>query len=294
MCKKMFKAGFALAILIGIGAAVLGPQRAQSMVRQVTTNVQEMVDNSFDESTQMRNQVTALQEQLPEQIGQVRSDIAEINTQIHELERDKAICEHVVALVDRDLGSLESQIQPASANGSGTVAFASSVSLNGRLLPMSAARTKIMNLQQTRETYLERAFEAGQSLVYLQDQALQFEEALGDLESDRARLDLQIAQIDKEIGAIERNKRMIELLESRKAKLASYKRIDSGSLDSVYAKLKEIRTRQQAELDYLANRGTTVDYEQQAIQELQADRDIIRQAAELYELPSVLHKTNNR
>jgi DNA repair exonuclease SbcCD ATPase subunit len=291
MCKKMFKGGLVLALLIGVGAAVLGPQQAQQLMMQAQDNVQGVIDNQFDEHTKVRSQVAKLQAQLPKQISQVREDLSEINTQMSDLQREKSVCERVVTLIDRDLGMLEPQVQAASSHGQGTVSLAS-VKFRTEAISMSSARKKVDTLKLDRNNYLERSLEADRSLIYLGDQADQFEETLAELESDRARLDAQISQIDQEIVAIERNARMIELLETRRKKLDSYQRFEAGSLDSVQGKLKEIRARQQAELDYLAGKGEHVNYEQEALEEMQQESDIYEEAAERYEMPSVLHKAN--
>ena len=76
-------------------------------------------------------------------------------------------------------------------------------------------------------------------------------------------------QLDRQIDAIERNERLIELTKKQHETLASYDKFEKlGNLGQIEAKLAEIRTIQEAQLQTLANMGFKDNYYKRAETEL--------------------------
>ena len=75
--------------------------------------------------------------------------------------------------------------------------------------------------------------------------------------------------LDRQIDAIARNERLIDMTEEQQAILAEYDKFkDVGSLDQLESKLTELRTIQEAQLQSLAARNPNSDYEEAAMEEL--------------------------
>ena len=82
----------------------------------------------------------------------------------------------------------------------------------------------------------------------------------------------QLWQLDREIDAIERNDRLIELTERQQATLDSYERFGKvSSLKQLEGELAKIRTIQLAQLEVLEKANIGHDYEDQARHEIDTD-----------------------
>ena len=95
------------------------------------------------------------------------------------------------------------------------------------------------------------------------------EELLVQLETEHTRFQAQLWQLERQVDAIARNERLIELLEDRNKTIEECSRFDAISVDHVTERLAEIRSRQEAELELLSSTQETTDYEEQARQALQ-------------------------
>jgi chromosome segregation ATPase len=275
MMKKFVKGGLALAAvagLVGVGAALIaGPARSRAVLHQVQENIHSAIDQAVDDPTALRTQLMELEKQFPARIAQVRNDLAELSEQIRQLERERTISQKVVALADRDLAELEPKVSEAAARReSGDVRLAA-IELDDHVMSYDRAYSKLAQIRQTRTTYQNRANDAEHDLVYLNQQASRLEELLLQLETERAEFQAQLQQLERQVDAVARNQRLISMLEKRSRTIEECSRYESASLDQITARLGEIRSRQEAELDVLASSQRLTDYEQEARLELDAE-----------------------
>ena len=77
--------------------------------------------------------------------------------------------------------------------------------------------------------------------------------------------------LSRQVDAIARNERLIDLMESRNQTIEECSRYDAISLDQLTSRLAEVRSRQEAELEFLSTRRADTDYEDMA--RMQLDRD---------------------
>ena len=91
------------------------------------------------------------------------------------------------------------------------------------------------------------------------------------LETERSEFQAQIWQLERQVDAIARNDRLIGLMEDRKQTIDECSRYEVASLDQLHARLSEVRTRQEAELEYLAGDSQRVGYEDMARMQLDAE-----------------------
>ena len=88
--------------------------------------------------------------------------------------------------------------------------------------------------------------------------------------TEQDQLHVQVAQLDAEIEMIERNEKLIDMIEEREYAIAEYSKGSPGvSLDQVTKRLAKIRAEQEARFNAVTGRsGGDVDYREMAAQEL--------------------------
>lgn len=273
--KKIIRTGVIGGVITGaaVGATVLiaGPQRSQAIFDQVHETVIETIDSNLDDPVALRAQLRELESEYPQRIKTLRGDVAELQEQIRQLDREKQISERVVALAQRDLDS----VAPALADDS-SLASVSDASYSG------SATSRARHIRQTQAVYSNRAAEAAHDLVYLRQQEARMLELLEQLEGEFANFQAQVWQLDRQVDAIARNERLIELMADRQRTIDELSRFEVVSLDQMVSRLSEMRSRQEAELEMLASDRRRTDYESLARMELgneakaHADADLIR------------------
>lgn len=283
--------GLLSAGVIGGGALLIaGPGRTKAMVDKVQTGILSHIDAHIDDPTAMRAQLQELEAEYPARISAVRGDLAELNEQIRQLHRDRAVSERVVAMAEDDLAQLQPALDEAVAQRAVGQAQAASVRFGEAHYTFERATNKAQQIRNTRNAYSQRAADAAHDLVYLQNQSLRLEELLSQLETERAQFQSQLSLLSRQVDAIARNERLIDLMESRNKTIEECSRYDAISLDQITNRLAEVRSRQEAELEYLSTRRADTDYEDMA--RMQIDREGVGGVEELPLLPAgevILH-----
>ena len=123
------------------------------------------------------------------------------------------------------------------------------------------ARAKVMRIRQTQEAYQGRAQDAAHDLVYLRQQEERMEDLLLQLETEHTQFQAQLWQLNRQVDAIARNERLIDMLSERQEMLDQYSSMEIKSLDGMTSRLGEVRSRQEAELEFLAQGQDSNDYE---------------------------------
>jgi hypothetical protein len=130
--KPVIWIGVAGTLAAGTAVAVMGPHRAHALMHQVTTNINDAVDSNIGDPIALRQQLRDLEAQYPGRIAEVSGDMAELQSQIGQLEREKTVSQRVVALADTDLQQMKGLLAKADAtqaeNGFGTTPRSSSAS----------------------------------------------------------------------------------------------------------------------------------------------------------------------
>lgn len=290
-CRKLIRTfvvgGLGLGVTGGALALVAGPERAATLVTHVQERVQHGIDAHIDDPTALRSQLRRLEADYPERISELAGDLAELDEQISQLQREKAIAERVVELAGADLHQLEEQL--AQARPQGGVALASS-----RVRGMESdyaydrALQRASQLRQTKQVYASRAGDADRDLGFLEIQGERMRETMAQLENEHAQFQSQLWQIERQVDAIARNERLIEMMEERQQQLDEHNRYEAASLDHLTGRLSEIRTRQEAQLELLAKSQDQTSYEDLARLQLENGQpesiDIEIEAIDGYEL----------
>lgn len=279
--KTLIRVGV-IASACGVAAVLIaGPSRSAAIVSQARDAIVEKIDANIDDPVALRNQLRELEREYPERISQVRGDIAELNEQIRQLEREQAVSERVVALADRDLDAIKPLLAEAEAASSevervsGSIRNVVSVRFDHRNYTLDQAYARANQISHTRVAYANRAADAAHDLVYLSQQADRLSELLVQLEAERSQFQAQLWQLDRQVDAIARNEKLIDMLESRQKTIEECSRYEVASLDQMVARLAEVRARQQAELDVLTTDHERIEYEDVARMQLDSEQGVI-------------------
>ncbi len=264
------------ALLAGLAAGgtmlVAGPDRAKAIFDQGKDYVCDTIDRQIDETTALRAQLTELERGYPRKIAEVRGELAEIGEQVRMLDREHRISARVVSMAERDLEELEPLLAEAEAarveHGATQLV---SVRFDDRVWEYDRALARAHQIRQTAAMFAGRGADADHDLNYLLQQATQFEELLLQLTTEHARFQTQLQQLERQVDSIARNDRLIEIVEARQRTFDECSRYEIVSLDQITQRLAQIRSRQVAELDVLANQGKAMDYEEMARFELQVE-----------------------
>jgi DNA repair exonuclease SbcCD ATPase subunit len=268
----------------GIGlvtAAVAGPERTQALAAKLQSNVVESIDRRIDDPTALRAQLRELEKEYPKRVNALRGDLAELREQMRQLEVERSVAMRVVELAEADLGRLENDVAMKLAASSDMHRTASDGRFDQHGTALRQARTRLEQVKQTRFVYGERAADAQRDLGYLAQQAERLEEAVMQLETERAQFRAQLWQIERQVDAIARNERLIDMMKDRQKTLDQVGRFEAQSLDHLTGRLSQVRSRQEAELEVLGNEQRSVNYEDQARFEVQVRGELDLNARDL-------------
>lgn len=281
------------AVITGLvgGAAVVvaGPERVCALVTQTRSKINAGLDKAIDDPIALRAQLKSLEGQYPERIAEVRGDLAELQAQVGQLNRDLQISDRVVALADQDLTRLQTQLTKAEQLQDGTTLV--QLQFDGERLDMKEARVKAAKIQQVRNAYASKAADIHRDLGYLSQQESRLATLANQLESEHAEYQTQMWQLDRQVDAIARNGRMISMMEKRQATIDEQSRYKANSLDQLNSRMADIRARQEAELETLGRGQTQTDYEDRAKLDLdvrpQADAGKFEPVPSTFEAPAI-------
>ncbi len=257
-------------LTLGGVTLLLGPDRVAAGLSQVRSKAQSIVDRCVDNPIALRRQLASLADQYPDRIAEVRGELVEVAQEMGQIGRDCEIARRVVMLTTEDLGHLKSLVVRAKA--AAEHARPVSIRFGGVRFNIEQAYDEARRINQVRLNYQDRLAQDEQQTTLLNEQAARLNEIREQLESEYATFQSQLWQLDRQIDAIERNDRLIELIEEQQATLESYDKWGKvENLKQLESKLAELRTIQQAQLDTLRNKGIRHDYQERAMYDLEPE-----------------------
>jgi predicted nuclease with TOPRIM domain len=251
---------------LATGALVLlaGPQRVGMLFDQARTAVSERIDDQIQDPVALRNQLRQLEKQYPERIAEVEGELAQLSQEMAQLERDRAVSARVVELAQADLDELAPMIEEAQAARSSSPSAVIRVHWAGQPLSYENAMTRAANIRSTYNAYAARVVEADQTLEVLSTQHARLSDVLGEMQNEFSTFRVQIAELDGQIAAIERNERLIKMVEEREKAIAQLDRHESHSLEHIKGKLAKTRAEQEARLNAALTNSDGDDYAREA------------------------------
>lgn len=263
--KTIVRVGVLGALATAGAVVIAGPDRVGALFNQARDSVNEVIDRSIDDPIALRAQLRDLEAQYPQKIAEVRGDLAELQSQIAQLERESAVTDRVVALAQQDLDTLQGLLTRAeSARGEGEGFRVVKVRFDDRALGVDEAYAKATQIRQLRDAYAARQSDISRDMAYLAQQEERLGDLLAQLETERAEFQTQLWQLDRQVDAIARNERMIDLMEKRQDTIEQHSRYRVASLDQLEGRFADIRAKQEAQLASLATSQATDSYEDRA------------------------------
>jgi phage shock protein A len=257
--------GLISALALGGATLLIGPERVAAGLACVRTKAQSVVDRAVDNPLALRRQLQDLADEYPDRIARVQGEIAEVNHQLSQFDRDSEISARVVAMTTDDLSNLKTLITRAE----GVEGRAVYVRFDGVRFGIDQAYGEARRINNVRVTYDDRVSCNQQQLQLLSQQKARLVEILSRLEEEHTTFETQMWQLDRQIDAIERNDRLIDMTEQLQATLTTYDQWGKvGNLKQLEAKLAELATIQEAQLATLEKKGIRYDYEKRAKDEL--------------------------
>ena len=267
------------AVLIAGVALLAGTNRIGAAFEQVQTSIGDAIDSTIDDPVALRRQLRQLEKEYPKRISTVRGDLAELQHQIGQLERDQQVAKRVIEIARSDYSTYGRELD----NFQATVASHASnnTQISRTITPTPSALNRLHarmdQAQNTALAYSQRAQDATRDLGYLQQQEERMIALLSQLEGEHAQFRVQLMQLDRQVDSVARNERLISLMEKRQETISELSRYDAGSLDQVQGKLNQIRAKQEAELELLANAEYRSSYENRARFEINSDSIFIEE-----------------
>lgn len=282
MCfvKGLVRYGLIAGLVAGAGLVIAGPDRALALVTQTRDSINCQIDKHVKDPVALRAQLRKLEVQYPARIADVRGDLAELRTQISQLNRDHDVNQRAMELASADLTSLKGMLAKAESlrsttngmltSGSDSSAPVFAVRFAGETLGIDQAYAKVNTVEQHAAAFGQRVSDIDRDLGYLSQQESRLSTLLDQLETEQSQFQSQLWQLDRQVDAIARNDRMIEMMGKRQATIDKHSRYRAESLDQVNARVSDIRARQEAQLEALARTTTENGYENRARIDLDA------------------------
>ncbi len=268
--RFMLRWGLISALALGGITLLIGPERVAAGLAQVRAKAQSVVDRAVDDPMVLRRQLEELADEYPDRIATVRGELAQVEQQLAQFDRDSDIARRVVALTGDDLTELHALIARAQqAHGEG-VGRPVAIRFEGVRFKIGQAKNEARRVSHVRVTYQDRLVCNQQQLELLNQQQARLVDILDTLTDEYDTFQTQMWQLDRQIDTIERNQRLIEMTEQLQATLNHYDRWGKiDNLKQLEAKLAELRAVQEAQLQTLAQKGIRHDYESKAKYEME-------------------------
>lgn len=269
--KGAVKFGALVVLVGGATAIVLGPARMGAMAQTVRESIRDSIDRSISDTTALKTKLQRLESQYPRQIAQTERDLADVRRQIGQVRHEIAVSEGVVALVDRDLETFEQLLTKADEQRRSGSFGVLRVRVGETTMTTSEAQLKATQLTKLRDSHRANASQLLGHLNKLESQELRLDEHLSLLASEHAELRGQIAMIERQIEAYERNERLLSNMEQRENRLATFDRYDAAGLEDFRRHMLSLEADQQRRFEAIGGDALSRDYEDRA--RLRADLD---------------------
>jgi predicted RNase H-like nuclease (RuvC/YqgF family) len=263
--RTFVRAGVITAVVGGAVLVVAGPDRAFAVFSQTRSKINGAIDSKITDPVALRAQLRDLESQYPKRIADVRGDLAELNEQISQLQRQLAVSRKVIEMADGDLDQMRdvlARAEDARAQAAGHIIRVRFE--DNRPMSLDDAYSRANRVSQVRSAYVSQAADLERDMGYLSQQHERLSALLEQLEGERAEFQAQLWQLDRQVDAIARNERMIELMQKREATIQNQSRYRAASLDQVTARLADIRAKQEAQLQMHGQSTDVRNYENAA------------------------------
>jgi chromosome segregation ATPase len=263
--KTVVRAGIITALVGGTAIVIAGPDRIGALARQARGSVNSAIDSKISDPVALRAQLRNLESQYPYRIEEVKGDLAELDVQITQLQRELEVSRLSASMADADLQQMQAVLTRAEEARESGVAQVVKVRFGEeRPVNLEQAYAKATRQTQLRDAFGSKAGDIERDLGYLGQQRERLSGLLSQLETERAEFQTQLFALDRQVDAIGRNDRMITILQKRQDTIENHSRYRAASLDQVTARLADIRAKQEGKLQSLTQSTDIKNYENAA------------------------------
>jgi phage shock protein A len=255
---------------VGLGAVAwfVGPERVSAGFDRLRSGVRSATEHWIDDPAALRRQLADLAEQYPHRIAEVRGELASVERQLQQIDHERDVARRVVAMAEEDLETLRPLVESPREHRGRLVSLRS----GGAAVSPERALAEAQRIRTVRDSYRDRAVAGNQQTDLLGTQRDRLAEILAKLQQEQTRFEARLWQLDRQIDAIARNERLIELTKQQQAILAEYDRFGRvGNLDQIEGRLAQLRAKQDARLESLS-RSSGSSYEQAAEERISQER----------------------
>jgi chromosome segregation ATPase len=235
--KALLRWGLVSAAIVGGTTILVGPERVAAGFDQVRTMASHVFEDFVDDPVALRRQLQGLADQYPDRITEVRSEIAQIDIQIDQLNHDNEVADRVIALTSDDLEEIRVAVVDAEISmeaGQKVAIRRGSFKVN-----VNQARSEARRIAGIKANYQDRLNSNDQQVTLISNQRERLSEILGQLENEYGQFEEKLWVLDRQIDAIERNDRLITMTEEQQAILQDYEKLGKvGNLRQLEAKLE--------------------------------------------------------
>jgi hypothetical protein len=264
--RTILRVGLISGLALGGLTLLIGPHKVAAGLHQIRVKAQTVIDQVSDEPAALRHQLQVMADEYPERIAEVRGELVGVNRELTEFDRDAEVAARVVAMTTEDLVELKILVDKARNSNTYRTTF---LRFKGVRFDIDQAHSEGNRISDVRISYQDRLASDKQQTSLLTEQKGRLVEILDRLESEYSTFQTQMWQLDRQIDAIERNDRLIDMTKELQATLDSY---DSwgevGNLKQLTSRLAELQTIQSAQLETLRRSGVKWDYAKEAARQL--------------------------
>jgi hypothetical protein len=263
--KTVVRAGVITALVGGAAVVIATPERVSAVFSQTRNSVHRAIDSKITDPVALRAQLRALESQYPYRIQEVEGDLRELELQMTQLRREAESSRLAARMAEDDLAQMQAIISKGQeAREQGLAQVVKVRFANERPVDLDQAMTKATRVTQVRDAFLAKAIDVERDLGYLDQQHDRLSDLLAQLKQERAEFQTQLFSLDRQVDAIARNERMIEVMEKRQDTIENHSRYRAASLDQVTGRLAEIRARQESKLQMYGQSSEIKNYENAA------------------------------
>lgn len=262
-------AGAAVAV-VGIPAVLIaGPDRIAAVFDTAKGSINQRIDTVVGDPAAIRAQLRKLEAEYPQRISELSADMAQLDHQVGQMERELAVSRKVVQLADADLAILGSMIERAEHARAENEGYAVvRVRFDDRVLGLEESYSEANRIGKLREAHQLRVKSIERDMGLISHQRERLAGVLRQIETEQSELQNQLWQIEQQVDAIARNERIIGLLEDRNKNIERLGRYEARTLDHVTGKITGKLAEQEQRLAALAGQPGEKDYIAQAEYEL--------------------------
>ena len=265
LTKMVFRGALIGGLVLGGATLVLGPDRIAAGCAQVRHYATAWFDGQIEDPVLMRQQLQTLQKQYPERIKELRGSLAEVDAQISQLKRDSEVAAKVVDMAKNDLASLGSMVDRANVQlAANTGNNAVLIKFQGKNITVDEAFNKGTNIKQTAVAYQDRLAANERDLKLLTTQRTRLAEQLEKAQHEYTNFQTQAWSIERQIAAVERNGKIVDMLQDNQDAIESGDKWKVVSLDDMQNRLAALQAENEALLETMGTIESGTAYEERA------------------------------